>query len=144
MTPGLPLGWRFRAAAAALVIPPLLYVLPLPRLIGWIEGRRGAGSRPRAGVDDRVLARWVDRLLRRLPGPWRRTCLKRAGVLYYLLRRAGRPVELCIGVRRPTDAPLSAHAWLQRDGAPYLESDPDGTHAHTLIAHFSHPADRAS
>jgi transglutaminase superfamily protein len=49
-------------------------------------------------------------------------------VLYHLLRAAGRPVELCIGVTRVArDARLSAHAWLLLDGAPYLESETPST-----------------
>ena len=87
-------------------------------------------------LDDASLARWVDRLLRNLPGPWHRTCLKRAAVLYHLLRRACRPVELWIGVRKSDAKPLGAHAWLVRAGEPYLESEPEHSQSHTVIARF--------
>jgi hypothetical protein len=87
-------------------------------------------------LDDASLARWVDRLLRNLPNPWRRTCLKRAAVLYHLLRRAGRPVELWIGVHKSGPAPLGAHAWLVQAGEPYLEAHPEHPHRHTVIARF--------
>lgn len=136
MTATLPLTWRLRATAAAIVIPPLLQMTSLARLTALLGAppRRGAGS-PN-GLDDASLARWVDRVLRRLPDPWHRTCLRRAAVLYYLLRKAGRPVELWIGVRRDGDGALTAHAWLVRDGAPYLESEPDGAPTNTVIARF--------
>jgi hypothetical protein len=41
--------------------------------------------------------------------------------LYYLLRRGGRNVALCIGVRRDEQGELKAHAWLLHEGMPYLE-----------------------
>lgn len=134
MSAALPLGWRFRAAAAVLIVPPLLYFVSFARLAVWLGGRAPGTVDP--GLDDAALARWVDRLLRSLPGPWRRTCLKRSAVLYHLLRRAGRPVELCIGVRNEESAALGAHAWLVRAGEPYLESRPDHAGRHTVIARF--------
>lgn len=137
MTAGLPLGWRLRAAALVLLVPPLVYLVSFARLVKWLEG---AGQpAPDAALDDASLARWVDRLLRRLPGPWHRTCLKRAAVLYHLLRRAGRPVELCIGVNRksePGKGDIAAHAWLMRAGEPYLEAHPEHALSHVVIARF--------
>jgi hypothetical protein len=89
--------------------------------------------------EDAALASWVDGVLRRLPWPWRYTCLKRAAVLYHLLRRAGRPLQLVIGVRRGPDGKLGAHAWLVRDQRVYLESEPEAPTAHTVIAVFPDP-----
>lgn len=135
MTATLPLTWRLRATAAAILIPPLLQMTSLARLTALLGALpRRAGSRN--GFDDASLARWVDRVLGRLPDPWHRTCLRRAAVLYHLLRKAGRPVELCIGVRRDHGGALTAHAWLVRDGAPYLESEPGGAPTNTVIARF--------
>jgi Transglutaminase-like superfamily len=133
VTGGLPLGWRLRATAAVIVVPPLLYFVSFSRIAAWLG--RSNGSRDEA-LDDAALARWVDRLLRNLPGPWHRTCLKRAAVLYYVLRRAGRPVELWIGVHKTGPDPLGAHAWLVRGGEPYLESRPEHALSHTVIARF--------
>ena len=134
MTLRLPLGWRLRATAAVMVVPPLLYMVSFSRLAGWLG--RGRPGRIVQELDDVSLARWVDRLLRNLPGPWQRTCLKRAAVLYHLLRRAGRPVELWIGVHKSGATPLGAHAWLVRAGEPYLESEPEHSKSHTVIARF--------
>lgn len=133
MSTRLPLGWRLRATVAVVVVPPLLYVTSFARVAGWLGRFRG---RREEALDDAALARWVDRLLRHLPGLWRRTCLKRATVLYYVLRRAGRPVELWIGVHRPGPDPLGAHAWLMQCGEPYLESRPEHARRHTVIARF--------
>lgn len=134
MSGRLPLVWRLRSAAAVVIVPPLVYLISFARLAVWLGGRT-AGPRDDR-LDDATLARWVDRLLRHLPGPWHRTCLKRAAVLYHVLRRAGRPVELCIGVSKSGPAPLGAHAWLVHDGAPYLESRPEHALSHTVIARF--------
>ena len=140
MSGGLPLGWRLRAAAAVLIVPPLLYFMSFARLATWLGG--SSPGRVDPALDDVALARWVDRLLRNLPGPWQRTCLKRSAVLYHLLRRAGRPVELCIGVRSEEPSSVAAHAWLVRGGAPYLEARPDHAGRHTVIARF--PETRAA
>jgi transglutaminase superfamily protein len=134
VSPRLPMGWRLRATAAVLIVPPLLYVMSFSRLAAWL-GKDGPAP-PDDRLDDALLARWVDRLLRNLPGPWHRTCLKRAAVLYHVLRRAGRPVELWIGVHKTAPMPLGAHAWLVRRGEPYLESRPEHALRHTVIARF--------
>lgn len=124
MSDRLPLGWGLRAAAAALIIPAALRTMSLGRLMTWITPGPPPPLRRRvASIDDRALARWVSRILSALPGPWHLSCLNRSVVLYHLLRAAGRPVELCIGVTRDAGARIAAHAWLVLDGAPYLESD---------------------
>ena len=78
----------------------------------------------------------MDRVLRLLPWPWRRTCLKRSVVLFYLLGRAGRPAQLNIGVRRGPGDPLEAHAWLVRDGAVILEPRSSDVSTFETIALF--------
>ena len=137
MTPSLSRSVRLRALAAAVVLPPLLSIMSLQRLAGAL-GQRSALA---AGTpfDDGELAAWVDSLLYRLPGLWRRTCLKRAAILYHLLRGAGRTVELRIGVRRDGLGKLAAHAWLTRARVPYLEPEPDVPGRHTVIAIFPDP-----
>jgi hypothetical protein len=138
----LPLLWRVRATASAVVIPPLVSHASFARLAAWL-GRDPA--KPLAGpVDDAALASWVDRILRSLGGPWRYTCLRRSAVLYHLLRRAGRPVELWLGVRRDSAGALAAHAWLVRDGRPYLEPQPSHPASHTVIARFPEARAEAS
>ena len=140
MSAGLPAGWRLRAAAACALLPPLLGVMSLER-IARVAGRLPAGG-PRppdpAAPDDAALAAYVNELLWRLPNPWRNTCLRRSVVLFHLLRRRGRPVALRIGVRRDAarGGALEAHAWLVRDGVPYLEPDPAHAARYTEIATF--------
>lgn len=131
---GLSTAWRLKAAVAALVVPPLLHAVSLASLTRWIE-RRPVRPAPDSNLDEALLADWVDRLLSRLPGPWRKTCLKRACVLYYLLRRAGRPAELRIGVRRD-HAKLAAHAWLTRNGLPVLEAGADHVGDYQVLTDF--------
>lgn len=117
----VPFPWKVRAGLAALLIPPLIHLVPLHRLAGWL-GRPGTGPRSRPGVGDAARgAQWVDAVLSRLPWPWRRTCLTRSVVLYHLFRREGVPVELRIGVRRNPAGQLAAHAWLTHQGHLYLE-----------------------
>jgi hypothetical protein len=100
-------------------LPPLVHVAPVDRINRWITG--GANRPDDDRVDDRALADWVDRVLTRLPPPWKRTCLKRALVMHYLIHCAGRESDLRIGVRRDDTGALVAHAWLTRRGVAYLE-----------------------
>jgi hypothetical protein len=127
--------WRLRSSLAAVVLPPLVHLASLERITGWIEARP-APAAPDATVDDAALAEWVDRVLTRLPPPWRRTCLKRALVLHYLLHRAGRPATLVIGVRRDAHDALAAHAWLAHGGTPYLESGADQVASYQVLTAF--------
>ena len=125
--------WRARATCAALVFPPLLHLASLERLTAWIERRRPAKN---TEVWDVALAEWVDRVLAVLPPPWRRTCLKRALVLQYLIRRAGGSATLQVGVRRDAAGALVAHAWLTRDGVAYLEPATERIDTFQVLATF--------
>jgi hypothetical protein len=139
MSRELPLGVQVRATIAAFIVPPLLRCVSFSRLASWLDRGAGRAADGRADdFDDAALARVVDTRLRGWRGLWRHTCLKRAAVLYYVLRRAGRPVELCIGVRRDATQPagVGAHAWLVRDGAPYLEPSDHSWRQHSAIARF--------
>ncbi|HEV8599673.1 MAG TPA: lasso peptide biosynthesis B2 protein [Gemmatimonadales bacterium] len=126
--------WPVRIAVAILVIPPLVHLVPMDRLTRWLA--RLAGRPREAAAPDSELARWVDAALRRLPWPWHLTCLKRTAVLFYVLGRAGRPVELRIGVRHVPGDPLTAHAWLVRDGAVILEPGSSDVSGFETIARF--------
>ena len=116
------------------MLPPLLSLVSLTRIasVAGRSPRRGSVTAP----DDEVLAAYVGEVLRRLPPPWRYTCLRRGIVLYHLLRRAGRPVALHIGVRKDASGTLAAHAWLVKGGAPYLEYDPEHSATFAEIATF--------
>jgi hypothetical protein len=126
------LRWKARTVGAALGLPLVLLVLAPARVAGWIARRRPARD---PAPPDTDLAEWTDRVLLRLPPPWRRTCLRRAVVLHYLLRRAGRPAALHLGVRRDDRGALDAHAWLSRDGQPVLEP-PAVPFAYQVLASF--------
>jgi hypothetical protein len=136
LSAAIPIGWRLRAIAAAAIIPLLLEIVSFARLERFL--RSLARVQTQSAPDDLTASWWVDQFLSRLRGPWSRTCLRRAAILYYMLRSTGRVVSLCIGVRRDEHGELLAHAWLVRDGAIYVE--PTGTSevvsAYTLIAQF--------
>ncbi len=127
--------WRIRATLAALALPPLVHLAPLDHIARWIARTRMPPT-PDDTVDDPALAEWVDRVLDRFPPPWRRTCLKRALVLHYLVHRAGRSAELRIGVRRDEHGSLVAHAWLARNDVPYLEAGANQVSSYQLLTTF--------
>lgn len=115
----------------------MLSLVSFARLAALV-GRTPARPDPRAPTDTE-LADYVAETLRGLPPPWRYTCLRRGIVLYHLMRRAGRPVTLHIGVRKSGGA-LQAHAWLVKDGTPYLEPEREEHAAFQVIAAFPHGA----
>jgi hypothetical protein len=131
----LALRWRVRVAWLVLVVPPLLHLFPTNRLVAML-GRIGHAPRP----DLVALVAEVDAWQWRLPWPWRSTCLKRATVLYALLRQMGDAVSLRIGVRRGDDGAFLAHAWLMRDGAIYLEPTAGDPSSYAVIAEFPEEA----
>lgn len=139
MPAAIPVAWKVRATLAIIVIPPLLELLSLDRLQHHLARVARLGIVGGTAPQDRVAAQWVDRQLDRLPPPWKRTCLRRAAVLYFLIRGQRRPVELCIGVKRIIETgELLAHAWLLLDDALYLEPPftTDVVSEYTLLARF--------
>lgn len=81
-------------------------------------------SRPRAAPADAVLlARTIDSVLRLDLAVFKPRCWKRSLVLYRYLTRLGITCSINFGVRRTADGALAGHAWLERDGLPFLESD---------------------
>lgn len=132
VTNHLTWSWRAWIVGLALIIPPLLYIAPIHR----IAGRLTAMGRARTVPPVDVIVAEVDRWQRWLRWPWHTTCLKRAAVLFTLLRRCGINVELHIGVRRNAEKAFGAHAWLVRDGQPYLEAGADALPSFRVIACF--------
>lgn len=125
--------WKARVVLAGMLLPLALLVVTPARLATWIGRRRCSGDAPPPETD---FAEWTDRVLGRLPPPWRLNCLRRSVVLYYLLRRAGRPAVLHLGVRRDASGALDAHAWLSRDGAPLLEPPTGHAASYRILASF--------
>jgi hypothetical protein len=108
--------------------------------------RSSARIQMKNAPDDPTSSLWVDEYLARLPAPWKLTCLRRAAVLYYLLRSSGRTVDLCIGVKRDEHGELLAHAWLVRDGIIYVEpaTASESVPEYTLIAQFPESTARSA
>jgi len=80
------------------------------KLAGSSAGR--SPHRPASGEIGRV-RRAIDRASARVPGT---TCLTRGFAAAILLRLAGLPHRLLIGVRKADDAGFSAHAWVLSEG----------------------------
>lgn len=81
-----------------------------------------AVTTPDRTVAERIV-RAVDRAAGCGPGLLRPSCLPRSMTLWWLLRRAGLPADLRIGVRRAADR-LEAHAWVELE-ARVLGDQPD-------------------
>jgi hypothetical protein len=125
----LPRGQRLLVLKAALLLAVLrlgLAVLPFAKVLDFVErvgaGRRGRRRGRRRGSD---LDGWITAVA--VAGPHvapARPCLPQALLVLGLLRKAGRPAELRIGVKRKEDdggetngreGPF-AHAWVESEG----------------------------
>jgi transglutaminase superfamily protein len=99
---------------------------------------------PRPPDDDARVVACVDRVLGRLPGLSRSPCLKRSLTLYRFLGATATDLQFCLGVRY-AEPPhpgrrsrrLSGHAWLLRNGLPYLEANHRGVERFRVI--YSYP-----
>ena len=104
------------AALARLILFRIgLALLPLPSLQRLSAT---ASRRSLAGASLNELRWAVLAAARRLPGT---KCLARALALQALMKRAGLPAQLCIGVAKEGGGALEAHAWVLHEGAPVFE-----------------------
>jgi hypothetical protein len=116
---GLPAAERRLFVRALLLLPAVALAL---RLVGLrrCQGMLARFSPPRPAPADGPPAEDIARLVaiaaRYAPG--RANCLHRSLVLWWSLRRLGRPGELRIGVRK-CDGRLEAHAWVEQGGQTF-------------------------
>jgi Transglutaminase-like superfamily len=110
-----------RIAGAIPLIWLGVHLWPLPEAMGWLTPRRPS-TRPLP--PERIL-HLAELLLDRSLFGIRATCLLRSLVLYRFLRESGVDVRLHLGVSSEKGT-LSGHAWLTRNGHPWLESSDPG------------------
>ena len=117
--------WERHVLLQALVLLPLIALR-----IRWFGLRRAfnpAAAAPRGASSEtgdllaraRRIAHLVDAAARH--GPFHATCLPRSLTLHRLLRERGIEAHLRLGVRKIAGS-LEAHAWIERDGEPLIES----------------------
>ena len=127
-----------RMALWVVLVSLLARLMPLPlahRLVSTRVRTRPHG--PSADAPAR-LARAIDRLLRLDVLVYRRSCWRRALVLHRFLALHGIDSRVNFGLKRTTGE-LQGHAWLERDGQPFLEDD-----AGAYVVTFSLPRPAAS
>jgi hypothetical protein len=108
----LQLGGRERrllAQAAFWLVAFRLGLVLLPFRVVRRLASPAVGTSPSAGAAPERLSWALAAVANRLPGT---TCLPRALALNTMLRRAGFPSELRLGVTRDDSSPMKAHAWV--------------------------------
>lgn len=131
-------GLLLRAGALVLVFRVALRLLSFSRVMSMVERMSAGSGEPGAGaVRPETVGHEAETAARILaPG---RPCLPQALACCVLLRRAGHPAELRIGVRRspgsedggrPPAPSLEAHAWVECRGRVVAGGEPgDGSSA---------------
>lgn len=129
----LAVVWNFLCIGVALaLIPRALSTFGLQRVVARLDAAPRGSHRleelnpASVSIEQaRRLAVFADYWLRRLRS--RNPCLRRSLVLFARLRRAGLPVNFCLGIRKNeplgVDDPVQGHAWLELDGCVVLEPE---------------------
>lgn len=122
----LHLTWSDRSLLAAVLLL-LLFARALLHTIGFRQVR----SLMLQGVE-RTAAYWrrhpLERVMWAVDAASRRcsaTCLEQALATEALLRRAGLPAQLCIGVAKAAGDRLEAHAWVEQHGVVVVGAQED-------------------
>lgn len=89
----------------------------------------------------RKVVLYVDAICSRISYLRSDACVPRSLTLYHFARRFGHDAVWNCGVRKTSDGALDGHAWLTRNGAPYLEPD---DRARRFTVTFSYPPDRVT
>lgn len=103
------------ATVRLLTVRVALRLLPFRTVLRWAEISVTEGDSPKP-LAPRTLRR-LRALERAGHGLFpRNPCLTQALAAHRLLREEGQPSQLRIGVRRTTERPLEAHAWVENRG----------------------------
>ena len=124
-----------RMGSWILLLSSLIKIQSLPRALQFISTpvRRRSVDQQQTATR---LAEAVDLLLAMNVFVYRPRCWKRAAILHRYLALHGIDSQINFGMRKEVDGTLSGHAWLERGGAPILETTvPD------YSVTFSFPAD---
>ena len=109
-----------RMSAWIVLISIVARLVPLPTMFRLAETRRRWA--PSALLPAEEIARRIDRVFHAglvTDG----SCWKRAAVLRRYLLLNGIETDVVFGVRRQSGGELAGHAWLEREGTPFLERE---------------------
>ena len=125
------------------LLPAMVRLFSLPMLMKMLTPRDLRVCKDQDSESRDKIVKFADYLLNRNFWIFRSTCLKRALVLYYFLRRSGMDVQVCFGVRsnakssdRKRQNVLEGHAWLLYSGNIFLERDAKATKTYTMTYSF--------
>ena len=118
------------------VLPLLLKFSSFPRIMKLItpgDLKVCETLKPEKLIERIVL--FTDYVLRHNFSVFKGSCLKRSLVLYYLLRKHGIDIQICLGVKydgelsdsEAEEKKLDGHAWLLYNGDIFMERNPEVT-----------------
>ncbi|MEO5820023.1 MAG: lasso peptide biosynthesis B2 protein [Vicinamibacteraceae bacterium] len=127
-----------RMAVWVVLVSCLARAMSLPRAHRLVSTRLRAANPDTSADTPARLARAIDRVLKLDVFVFRRSCWRRALVLQRFLALHGIESRVNFGLKKTTGE-LQGHAWLERDGQPFLEDD-----AGAYVITFSLPRQPAS
>ena len=112
-----------RMATWVVILSALVKVLSLPRALRFVAAnvRTNSNGQP---VDVEEFASAIDALLEIDRLMFKPNCWKRSTILHRYLALHGIATTIIFGLRKETHGELKGHAWLEREGRPFLESEP--------------------
>jgi hypothetical protein len=114
-----------RMALWVVLVSILARLMPLPQAHRVVAARVRGARRHSSNVAAARLAQAIDRVLRLDLFLFKRSCWRRALVLHRFLALHGIESRINFGLKKGGGA-LHGHAWLERDGQPFLEDDAAG------------------
>jgi len=124
-----------QALGTLAVVRLILWALPFRQVRATVDRWAGRAVAPRDPACAPAVRRAVDRAARTLPGS---DCLPQALTAEVMLRRAGQPAQVSIGVASDGQL-LSAHAWVESAGFLVTGDSADLHQFRTLAVYGSDP-----
>ena len=126
-----------QALGTLVVVRLVLWLLPFGSVRKVVDRWAAVPSAAPDAARARGVRRAVDRAARTIPGS---ACLPQALTAELMLRRAGQPARVSIGVA-PDGHPLDAHAWVESAGIMVTGESADLHRYRTLVVFGSEATD---
>jgi hypothetical protein len=110
-----------RMAAWVVLLSTLVRLSSLSRAVSLVSTK--PYGPPRDIPTDEQLTSAIDELLEINISVFKPNCWRRAVVLHRYLALRGVATDIVFGVKKNDEGEIAGHAWLEKDGKPFLETE---------------------